>query len=239
MLRGRCACRRSWRACWSSCRRRHRGIRMLHGRDAALLATALVATSMAGIEISTNARGYSIVTLLFLVLLCLGGYLRRTDSAVGSALFGGHGALTLYTIPDRALRRRRCRRVAPPGGVGGRPGGGASALCSPAGVRHRGHGSADRNAVRSDPDSHRSLHAWLPAIRSSPSRYAQCHGASSSTATGRRWSMPGPAGRPTGRPGSRGSGWPASRPPCSFRVGWAGTACRSSRNSCRAACQSF
>ena len=74
-------------------------VRALHGRDAALLATALVATSMAGIEISTNARGYSIVTLLFLALLCLGTYLRRTNTAFGWALFAGLGALALYTIP--------------------------------------------------------------------------------------------------------------------------------------------
>jgi hypothetical protein len=74
-------------------------VRVLHGRDAALLATALVATSMAGIEISTYARGYSTVTLLFLALVCLGAYLRRTDSAAGWALFAGLGTLTLYTIP--------------------------------------------------------------------------------------------------------------------------------------------
>ena len=72
---------------------------ILYGRDAALIASALVATSMAAIEGSTNARGYSIVTLLFLALLCLGAYLRRTDNAAGWALFAGLGALALYTVP--------------------------------------------------------------------------------------------------------------------------------------------
>jgi hypothetical protein len=74
-------------------------VRILYGRAAALLGSALVATSMAAIEGSTNARGYSIVTLLFLALLCLGAYLRRTDNAAGWALFAGLGALTLYTVP--------------------------------------------------------------------------------------------------------------------------------------------
>jgi hypothetical protein len=74
-------------------------VRVLYGRDAALLASAVVATSMAAIEGSTNARGYSIVTLLFLALLCLGAYLRRTDNVAGWALFPGLGALALYTIP--------------------------------------------------------------------------------------------------------------------------------------------
>jgi hypothetical protein len=74
-------------------------VRVLYGRDAALLGTALVATSMAGIEISTYARGYSTVTLLFLALVCLGAYLRRTDSAAGWALFAGLGTLALYTVP--------------------------------------------------------------------------------------------------------------------------------------------
>jgi hypothetical protein len=74
-------------------------VRVLYRHDAALLATALVATSMAGIEISTYARGYSTVTVLFLALLCLGAYLRRTGSAAGWALFVGLGALALYTVP--------------------------------------------------------------------------------------------------------------------------------------------
>jgi len=73
--------------------------RVLYGRDPALLASALVATSMAAIETSTYARGYSTVTLLFLTLLCLGHYLRRTDRAAGWALFAGLGAVMLYTVP--------------------------------------------------------------------------------------------------------------------------------------------
>jgi 4-amino-4-deoxy-L-arabinose transferase-like glycosyltransferase len=74
-------------------------VRTLYGRHAALLATALVATSMATIGTSTNARGYSLVTLLFLALVALGAYLRRTDRGAGWVLFAGLGALALYTVP--------------------------------------------------------------------------------------------------------------------------------------------
>lgn len=74
-------------------------VRVLYGGQAALLATALVATSMAMIGMSTNARGYPIVTLLFLALLCLGDHLRRTDRGAGWVLFAVLGALALYTVP--------------------------------------------------------------------------------------------------------------------------------------------
>jgi hypothetical protein len=74
-------------------------IRLLYGRDAALLGTAAVATSMAAIEGSTNARGYSLVTLMFLALVCLGAYLRRTDSVAGWVVFATLGTLSLYTVP--------------------------------------------------------------------------------------------------------------------------------------------
>jgi hypothetical protein len=74
-------------------------VRALYGRDAALGAMALVATAMAGIEISTYARGYSTVTLLFLILVCLGAGLRRADRAAGWGLFAVLGALALYTVP--------------------------------------------------------------------------------------------------------------------------------------------
>lgn len=74
-------------------------VRVLYGPRAALLATALVATSMPAIEISTNARGYSLVTLLFLLLVCLGAHLRRTNNEAGWVLFAALGTLGLYTIP--------------------------------------------------------------------------------------------------------------------------------------------
>ena len=74
-------------------------VRTLYGRDAALLATALMASSMAALGTSTNARGYSLVTLLFLALVSLGAYLRRTDRGAGWILFAGLGALALYTVP--------------------------------------------------------------------------------------------------------------------------------------------
>jgi uncharacterized membrane protein YhdT len=69
------------------------------GGAAALVATAMMATSMVTIEMSTNARGYPIVTLVFLLLLGLGQYLRRRDSAAGWMLFAALGAIGLYAIP--------------------------------------------------------------------------------------------------------------------------------------------
>lgn len=73
--------------------------RRFAGGAAALLATALLATSMVMIEMSTNARGYPIVTLVFLLLLGLGQYLRRRDNAAGWVLFAALGAIGTYTVP--------------------------------------------------------------------------------------------------------------------------------------------
>jgi hypothetical protein len=69
------------------------------GSAAALLATSAMATAMVMIEMSTNARGYSIVGLVFLLLLGLAQYLRRRDNAAGWVLFAALGALGTYAIP--------------------------------------------------------------------------------------------------------------------------------------------
>jgi Dolichyl-phosphate-mannose-protein mannosyltransferase len=74
-------------------------IRALYGDAAALIGTAITTTSMAAIEISTNARGYSIVTLFFMLLVCLAAYLRETNNVAAWFLLGAFGALGLYTIP--------------------------------------------------------------------------------------------------------------------------------------------
>ena len=69
------------------------------GSAAALLATAPLATAMVMIEMSTNARGYPIVALVFLLLLGLGQYLRRHDSVAGWVIFAVLGTIGAYTIP--------------------------------------------------------------------------------------------------------------------------------------------
>ena len=73
--------------------------RMLYNRDAGLLAAGLVASSSILVEYSTNARGYSMLALVFLVLLALGAYLARGGEPGGWQLFAVAGALGFYTIP--------------------------------------------------------------------------------------------------------------------------------------------
>src|SRR5262249_44010483 len=67
--------------------------RRFGGGGAPLLATAAVATSMVTIEMSTNARGYSIVTLVFLLLLGLGRYLLTSNRGAGWVAFAALGAV--------------------------------------------------------------------------------------------------------------------------------------------------
>lgn len=70
------------------------------GGAAALLAAAALATSMVMIEASTNGRGYSILALVFLLLLGLGQYLRARDNAAAWAAFAALGAIGVYTVPS-------------------------------------------------------------------------------------------------------------------------------------------
>ena len=74
-------------------------LRALLGKDAALISTALLASSPALIGFSANARGYSLVGLLSLLLIGLGKHLKHRLSAAGWLLFAVFGALGLYTIP--------------------------------------------------------------------------------------------------------------------------------------------
>ena len=70
------------------------------GGSAALLSTAAIATAMVMIEISTNTRGYVILTLVFLLLLALGQYLRSRDNAAAWVAFAALGALGIYSVPS-------------------------------------------------------------------------------------------------------------------------------------------
>lgn len=79
-------------------------MRQEHGRFAASLATALIATSPLFIEYAANARGYSLMTLFFfLSLLCAQRILRQPDAAQFWLLFALCIALGLHTIPVMAL----------------------------------------------------------------------------------------------------------------------------------------
>lgn len=73
--------------------------RALYGRDAALLAAALVAASSALIEFSVNARGYTLLALCALLILALAVYLRRADNPAAWVLFALLSALGFYTLP--------------------------------------------------------------------------------------------------------------------------------------------
>jgi 4-amino-4-deoxy-L-arabinose transferase-like glycosyltransferase len=64
-----------------------------------LLGAALAAGSTTLMLYSTNARGYSLVTALFLVLLLLADELRTSQRVAHWAAFAVLGALGLYTIP--------------------------------------------------------------------------------------------------------------------------------------------
>ncbi|MEW6774841.1 MAG: glycosyltransferase family 39 protein [Bdellovibrionota bacterium] len=79
-------------------------LRLMCGKEAALLGTALTASSVELIKYSTNARGYSLVGLFFLLLLCLSIYLRESHrSLAGWSLFSLFSALGLYTVPTMLL----------------------------------------------------------------------------------------------------------------------------------------
>ncbi len=73
--------------------------RLLYGRDAALLAAALVAASSSLVEYSTNARGYSLLTLWFLVALALAAYVAVTGNRLAAVALAVAAALGFYTIP--------------------------------------------------------------------------------------------------------------------------------------------
>ncbi len=73
--------------------------RALYSKSAAILAAALVASSSALVEFSTNARGYTLICLLFMCLLSLGAHLKRRGGAAAWTLFTIISALGFYTIP--------------------------------------------------------------------------------------------------------------------------------------------
>lgn len=73
--------------------------RALYQTGGALLAAGLVASSSVLIEYSTNARGYSLVCLIFVALISLAAYAVRTQNWTAWFCLAIVSALGLYTIP--------------------------------------------------------------------------------------------------------------------------------------------
>ena len=74
-------------------------VRLYCGSTAALLATALASASSPLIEYSFNARGYSLGTLFFLVMIALIGFDRRQTSRGAWIVLPIAAALSLYSVP--------------------------------------------------------------------------------------------------------------------------------------------
>ncbi len=73
--------------------------RSFYGRNVGLLAAALVAGGSILVEYSTNARGYALVALLFMLMLALATRLRTTRAPAAWLAFAVLGALGFFTVP--------------------------------------------------------------------------------------------------------------------------------------------
>ena len=73
--------------------------RLLYGRQAALLAAALVACSSPLVEYSTNARGYTLLALFFIVLVAIVTRLRHSGNPAEWVAFAVLAALGFLTVP--------------------------------------------------------------------------------------------------------------------------------------------
>ena len=74
-------------------------VRALYGARAAIIAAGLVASSGVLILYSTNARGYSLVVLAFLLLVLLAIRRRRANGKADWLVFAVVAALGLWTVP--------------------------------------------------------------------------------------------------------------------------------------------
>jgi hypothetical protein len=73
--------------------------RSLYRTEGAVLAAGMTACSSMLIEFSTNARGYTIVCLLFMMLIPLAAYMIRERGWTACFLFSILASIGLYTIP--------------------------------------------------------------------------------------------------------------------------------------------
>jgi hypothetical protein len=76
---------------------------LLHDRGTALLGAALVGGSSLLVEYSTNARGYVIVSLCFVLQAALGCVVLRQPSSLAWAAWAGVAALGMWTVPTALL----------------------------------------------------------------------------------------------------------------------------------------
>lgn len=77
--------------------------RLLYDRHAGLWAAALMATSSPLVEYSTNARGYSVATLLLLLSIVAGSRLLESPRGARWILMTLAWALAIYTVPFMAV----------------------------------------------------------------------------------------------------------------------------------------
>ena len=77
--------------------------RRLYDDTTALLAAGLVSVAPAIVEYSSQARGYTISTLCFVVALISASYLVQRRSVVGWTVFGTAFVVALYTLPPAVL----------------------------------------------------------------------------------------------------------------------------------------
>lgn len=74
-------------------------VRIFYNKHAALLTSGIIAGSSLLISYSTKARGYSIICLVFFLILALGTYLRNNNKLAAWHLFALLSALGFYTFP--------------------------------------------------------------------------------------------------------------------------------------------
>ncbi|MBI3600117.1 MAG: glycosyltransferase family 39 protein [Nitrospinae bacterium] len=74
-------------------------IRSFYNKHAALLTAGSVASSSLLIEYSTNARGYTLICLFFLLILTLAKYLKENRNSFAWLLFAALSTIGFYTIP--------------------------------------------------------------------------------------------------------------------------------------------
>ena len=73
--------------------------RTFYDKHAALLAATMIASSSPLIEYSTNGRGYTLICLIFMVILAVGASLVHEDKPARWLLWSALAAVGFYTIP--------------------------------------------------------------------------------------------------------------------------------------------
>lgn len=74
-------------------------VRLFYNKEAGILTAGIIASSSILTEYSTNARGYTLVCLIFLLILCLAASVIRRQSLVAWMLISFLSVLGFYTIP--------------------------------------------------------------------------------------------------------------------------------------------